>query len=258
MAAMGQLLTYTDGSSRARSGRLMCSKSNGEGSESRIDIQMSLVSRAFIFLAVSSAFSYAGAASFDCKKAKSRNEQLICSNSELSSLDEVLNKVYQRAYNTAANKSVVRQSQRDWLESSELDACRQAECLKLHFSERIALLKDVAANGEPLSQWSGIYVRYSSGKVDTDAATISVLGLRSGRLYVSGTALWYGPQAKIGQVNDGQMTGYSDPIMAGESANFDADGCSASLRLRGTILEVKDETGCGGLNVTFNGTYRRK
>ena len=71
-------------------------------------------------------------------------------------------------------------------------------------------------------------------------------------------ALWYGPQANIGQVNDGQMTGYTDRIVAGDTANFDADGCSASVHLRGDTLEVRNETGCGGLNVTFNGTYRRK
>jgi uncharacterized protein len=198
------------------------------------------------------------AASFDCTKAKSKNEKLICSDSQLSSLDEVLNTAYKRAYGIAANKPVLRQSQRDWLGSYELSACDDAACLKTRFSNRIALLNEVAASGEPASQWSGTYVRYWKGKVDKDAATISIIGLRTGRLYVSGTALWYGPQANIGQVNDGQMDGYTERVTTGNTASFDSDGCSANLLLRGNLLEVKDETGCGGLNVTFNGTYQRK
>lgn len=93
-------------------------------------MQISTITQAFIFLAAFSGYSYAGAASFDCKKAKSKIEKLICSDSELSSIDEGLNKAYQRAYNMSANKAVVRQSQRDWLASWELDACSQAECLR--------------------------------------------------------------------------------------------------------------------------------
>jgi hypothetical protein len=130
--------------------------------------------------------------------------------------------------------------------------------LEIAFSDRVALLNDVAATGEPTSQWSGTYVRYWKGKVDKDAATISVIGLRKGRLYVSGTALWYGPQADIGQVNDGRMDGCTDQVVAGNTATFVVDGCSAKLLLRGNLLEVQEETGCGGLNVTFNGTYQRK
>jgi uncharacterized protein len=214
--------------------------------------------RAFLSLLVFTTSTCAVAASFDCTNAKSKTEKLICSDRELSSLDDVLNGAYKRAYERAASKSVLRQSQRDWLASYELGACNDAACLKTHVSERIAILNEVAAGGEPSAQWSGTYVRYWKGKMDRDAASISILGLRTGRLYVSGKALWYGPQANTGQVNDGQMEGYTDRIMAADTAKFDTDGCSASLLLHGNLLEVKDETGCGGLNVTFNGKYQRK
>jgi uncharacterized protein len=198
------------------------------------------------------------AASFDCAKAKSKSEKLICSDSQLASLDEALNRAYKHAFEIASNKSVLRQSQRDWLRSYEVSSCDDVACLKTLFSNRLALLSEVAATGEPTSQWSGTYVRYWKGKVDKDAATISIIGLRTGRLYVSGTALWYGPQANIGQVNDGQMDGYTKRVIAGNTASFDNDGCSANLLLRDNLLEVQGETGCGGLNVSFNGTYQRK
>lgn len=219
---------------------------------------MSGVVKIFFLLIISTGSFCAVAASFDCAKAKSKNEKLICSNSELSSLDEVLSGAYKSAYERTASKSALRQSQRDWLASYELRACNDAACLKTYIAERIALLKDVSARGETASQWSGTFVRYWKGKVDMNAATVSILGLRTGRLYVSGTALWYGPQANIGRVNDGQIEGYTGRIMVNDSASFEADGCSASLLRRGRDLEIQGETGCGGLNVTFNGKYQRK
>jgi len=198
------------------------------------------------------------AASFDCAKAKSKNEKLICSDPELSSLDEALSSAYRHAHEIAPDKSVVRQSQRDWLGSYLVSSCDDAACLKPIFAQRVALLKEIAGEGEPASQWTGTYLRYWRGKVDKNTATISILGLRTGRLYVSGSALWYGPQANIGQVNDGQMDGYTNPVSAANTANYRDEACSARLALHGNLLEIKDETGCGGLNVTFDGTYRRK
>lgn len=221
-------------------------------------IQMNaFVRTVFSALLFTSSFGVS-AASFDCAKAKLKNEKLICSDFQLSSLDEALNMAYRHAYEIAPNKSVLRQSQRDWLGSYEVSSCNDAACLKTLFSKRVALLNEVAPTEEQTSKWNGTYVRYWKGKVDKDTATLSIIGLRTGRLYVSGTSLWYGPQANIGQVNDGQMDGYTVRVIAGNSARFDNDGCSANLLLRGNLLEVQGETGCGGLNVTFNGTYQRK
>jgi uncharacterized protein len=218
---------------------------------------ISFVRTVFSALLLISFFGVA-AASFDCSKAHSKNEKIICSDSQLSSLDEALNKAYGHAYEIAPDKSLLRQTQRDWLGSYAVSSCNDATCLKTLFADRLALLNEVAAAGEPTSKWNGTYVRYWKGKVDKDTATISIIGLRTGRLYVSGSSLWYGPQAKIGQVNDGQMDGYTNRVVAGNSARFDNDGCSANLLLRGNLVEVQGETGCGGLNVTFDGTYQRK
>ena len=38
----------------------------------------------------------------------------------------------------------------------------------------------------------------------------------------------------------------------------DLHGGAATLALKDKGIEVEDESGCGGLNVTFNGTYRKK
>jgi hypothetical protein len=120
------------------------------------------------------------------------------------------------------------------------------------------VLNQVSAVGEPASRWTGHFVRYWKGKEDKDKASIAVLGLKTGRLFITGKALWFGPNASIGQVNDGAMKGYSNHLAPGSVATFDSDGCSAKLELRGGMLEVTNESGCGGLNVTFNGKYKRK
>ena len=59
----------------------------------------------------------AEAASFDCAKASTPLERLICSTPELSRSDEVLAKAYATALGglSEAAKAVVQSSQRDWL-----------------------------------------------------------------------------------------------------------------------------------------------
>src|SRR4030042_5198380 len=76
------------------------------------------------------------AASFDCGKAASKIEKLICSDDELSKLDESLNEVYLRALNRADIKEQAIESQRQWLKY-ERDVCQDAECIKKAYETRI-------------------------------------------------------------------------------------------------------------------------
>jgi uncharacterized protein len=150
-------------------------------------------------------------------------EKLICSDAEVSALDEALSVEYKRAYALVEDKSGLRQSQRDWLSSYALSGCSVASCLKKEISERIVVLNQVSAVGEPASRWTGHFVRYWKGKEDKDKASIAVLGLKTGRLFITGKALWFGPNASIGQVNDGAMKGYSNHLAPGSVATFDSD-----------------------------------
>lgn len=197
------------------------------------------------------------AASFECGKARSKTEKLICSDAEVSALDETLNVAYKRAIDRVADKPGLRQSQRDWLASYSLTECSTPACLREAFAERIAVLDDVAEPDVAASKWSGKFVRYWKGKEDRHTASIALLGLRSGRLYVSGAALWLGPNASEGQVNTGDITGYSKLVSPDGTALVDVDGCTAQLKLSGDTVEVTNESGCGGHNVTFDGQYRR-
>ncbi|HTY21758.1 MAG TPA: lysozyme inhibitor LprI family protein, partial [Desulfomonilaceae bacterium] len=78
----------------------------------------------------------AHAASFDCGKATSEVEKIICSNDELSRLDESLNKAYQKALTRTETRKQTIESQKQWLQN-ERDACENAECIKNAYETRI-------------------------------------------------------------------------------------------------------------------------
>lgn len=200
----------------------------------------------------------ASAASFDCGKAKTKTEKMICADAELSALDDILSTAYKSAHGRVEDKSGLRQSQRDWLSSYVRAVCADSACLKKAISERIAVLNEIAGSGEPTSTWTGNFVRYWKGKPDTDSASISLLGLKTGRLFVTGSSIWLGANAAGGQVNTGEIEGFSNRQTSDGTFLFDAEGCTARFRLRGDALEVFKESGCGGVNVTFDGQYKRK
>ena len=80
------------------------------------------------------------AASFDCTKATSNVEQLICKDAELSTLDEHLAQHYAAARQVLADAGACLQTQqRSWLQAAR-SACKDAACLKQVYLERLAEL----------------------------------------------------------------------------------------------------------------------
>jgi uncharacterized protein len=95
------------------------------------------------FLLTIAANTYA--ASFDCRKASSELEKLICSDDELSRLDESLSKAYREALKRTDIKDKIIKSQRQWLKN-ERDACHNAECLKTAHEIRIKELLSLSSH----------------------------------------------------------------------------------------------------------------
>lgn len=73
------------------------------------------------------------AASFDCSKATSYSEKAVCSDKELSSLDEALSKVFETAL--SEDMSLIK-LQRQWLKRR--NACQDRECLVAAYQDRIS------------------------------------------------------------------------------------------------------------------------
>lgn len=81
----------------------------------------------------------AHAASFDCAKSTSNTELLICGNTELSKLDDDLDKSYQQALASSKVKPSLTNAQRKWLRDVR-NACLNVACLKSVYKLRISEL----------------------------------------------------------------------------------------------------------------------
>lgn len=195
-------------------------------------------------------------ASFNCNQARSQMEKLICSDEKLSKADEELNISYKQAINVSNAKTVITQWQREWLRSFEVTDCKNARCLMGAFTSRIETLKSVASAGENSATWNGKYVRFFNGKKDSDSSSLLLVGLSGNRVYISGTSLWLGPNAANGQVNTGEIEGVG--LTSQGKLTFDLDGCIGEVLLNKKGVVVENESGCGGLNVSFNGEYRKE
>jgi uncharacterized protein len=119
--------------------------------------------RAAVLLALVGAAPLASAASFDCAKAGTRIEKLICADAELSRLDTELGRLYAAARRSAAEPAAVKRAQRDWLK--QRDRCPDSICVADAYRARIAALGgtpaggSAAAMGEPKRQRTAKEVR---------------------------------------------------------------------------------------------------
>lgn len=86
------------------------------------------------------------AASFDCGKAATEIEKLICGDDELSRLDESLHKAYLQALQRTDMRRQTIESQRQWLKS-ERNVCQNAECIKRAYEIRISELGLSSSHG---------------------------------------------------------------------------------------------------------------
>ena len=79
------------------------------------------------------------AASFDCSKASSNTEAMICADAQLSDLDSKLSAAYINALKGSSNGATLKDEQRKWLRYIRAK-CSDADCLKKAYRERIAVL----------------------------------------------------------------------------------------------------------------------
>jgi uncharacterized protein YecT (DUF1311 family) len=81
-------------------------------------------------------------ASFDCSKAATSVEVMICSDENLADRDMMLGRLYQQTIRDALDPASVRQSQRLWL-SSHRNKCKDIDCIASAYRDRYAALQEV-------------------------------------------------------------------------------------------------------------------
>ncbi|HKI59523.1 MAG TPA: hypothetical protein VKA23_00690 [Mariprofundaceae bacterium] len=79
------------------------------------------------------------AASFDCDKASTKVEKMICENKGLSKSDEMLGSLYSKLRSKVSNPAWTRKHQKEWITHFR-DRCKDALCLKSAYHNRIESL----------------------------------------------------------------------------------------------------------------------
>ncbi len=193
--------------------------------------------------------STAHCASFDCAKAISSIETMICQNTELSALDNQLLKAYKTALADSSSPNDIKGEQKDWLYAVR-NHCTDIACLKTAYQSR---LKQLAAI-KPLSGVAGDYERHDEN------ASINVQAVEYEQFHITGNAVWIG-NAKTGNVNIGELDGLFE--LEGNTLHYrsgqDEQACKLTLTFSTNHLTVSDDNGyCGGKNVRFDGEYDKK
>jgi len=128
-----------------------------------------------------------------------------------------------------------------------------------------AALQIVPPEAQPPRQWASNWERDREAQI--------IIKSSGDEVEVSGSAMWgsYDPQrVKRGSVHVGELEGKGRPRGQTLAIGYDPDrsdfppgkdappdSCAAKLELHGRYLVVEDNRGCGGLNVSFTGTYVR-
>lgn len=79
-------------------------------------------------------------AGFDCRKAQTEVENLICSNSRLSYLDEQMTAACKKALTKLERKQELAREQREWV-TEQRDSCHNVTCIEQAYIRRIRQLK---------------------------------------------------------------------------------------------------------------------
>jgi hypothetical protein len=155
-------------------------------------------------------------------------------------------KCRQKAYVVPGDEVITSRTFGDWV-CAWYQPARGSETVGWLAADRLDALESPAQPA--LAAWLGTWdfyrneVRLSRGR-------------RAGTLSVGGDATWEG--AIPGNVHVGELSGEAEPAGGVLKLGADPEDCQATLRLVGPYLVVSDNKQCGGVNVTFDGVYRRK
>ena len=84
---------------------------------------------------------YVHSASFDCAKAKTKIDKLVCGDPKLSDLDEKLIALYNKVLALSPVPEDPKQEQREWVKDPR-NLCKNADCLERAYTNRISDLQE--------------------------------------------------------------------------------------------------------------------
>lgn len=188
--------------------------------------------------------------SFDCAKASTLVEKMICTDGELAALDRAVAKLYAGVPRGArGDRLTLFKQQPDWLK--DRDKCTDRDCLIGAYDERLFDL--FTASRTPTSDYSN----------KSNNGSLSILYVGDGWYAFHVQGLWIGSMP--GAVNDTEEYGHFRLRNGKAQEAPGEDFCGWRIerlpRDRWAFEEIlpnsRDMIGCGGLNATATGIYSR-
>lgn len=183
---------------------------------------------AAVFAGLLIAATQSQAAGFDCSKAATAVEKMICADEELSKLDSQMSKLYKPEGESADFQRAI---QRRWLK--QRNQCTDADCLRTAYAARLRELQF-----KPLDADDDISGIYSMGSPDGYQGYVEVVLLSSERLryflnITSGPPSWHTAEA------------HGEAVLKGKRATTIAGSGNCKLVLRFDQGKLKTTYGKG-------------
>jgi len=182
----------------------------------------------------------ASASSFDCTKATTNVEKMICADPELAAADRAVAETY-RAAKARSMKGVVADQQR-WLAGR--NECANRNCVVSHYDDRLFELLPASHLGRGYHSEGGKLTVLPLG---SDWYAFAVL-----RTYVR----WF-PNPRDNRTTDAWASGVFRLVDGKGERLADVSGWRLTRVRNGWRVEcLPDIMSCGGLNATIDGEYR--
>ena len=155
------------------------------------------------------------AAGFDCAKAGTKVEKLICGDAGLSKLDEELNAAYKTALQGGKQADTIKQAQKQWMKVR--NGCADAACVKRAYEERLPLLKTFnveKANSRFSGQW---HLELCDKKISEECGGFTVYLIQTGK-NICGDHFFTTPGG--GRLNEGAPRSITGSVADSNAANI--------------------------------------
>lgn len=187
----------------------------------------------------------AQAASFNCAKAQTPVEHLICSDPQVSELDDRLGMAYRAAEVTGTwQPSELGPDQKEWLKNVR-NKCNDAPCLVRAYQARIAeLSKPRDVSGTYKTEGGLLKVKHFPAEHRIQFEVQASAGMNVGEL------------AGEAELRGGEANYPTDAERLRRAREHDDENCKLHVKFPRGSAVVEQSGGCGmGLNVTASGTY---
>jgi len=199
--------------------------------------------------------SRAHAASFDCSKAGTPVEKMICADPALSTLDSELGQTYIQKMHESAQAAQLREQELKWMRDVR-NKCTTPSCLEAAYKLRLAELRGSgmgAANAEEGSH-SG-QTPLKPGKYCRENGELDISSAKGGELTFDLNAVTV-LNASTGAVNTGDISGSIEPTASGGRYIDKSADCILTFQYSASGIGVTQKGSCGfGVGVDASGAY---